>query len=239
MTSNHTSNEPGRPAEQAPVLTIDGPSGAGKGAASACVAEALGWHLLDSGAVYRSVAVAALDRGVAVDDEAALVRLSADLDLAFQSGADGIEVVLDGRSVDERLRSEEVSVASSRVAAIPAVRKALLDLQRSFRRWPGLVADGRDMGTIVFADAPVKVFLHASVEERARRRYKQLKDKGESVIFSRLFRDLEERDRRDRERAVAPTVPAADAEVIDSTSMPLAAVVERILEIVRKRLARS
>ncbi len=239
MTNQRRSSRLNDLTDPAPVLTIDGPSGAGKGATSAGVAGALGWHLLDSGAVYRSVALAALERDVAVVDQAGLVALCADLDLAFVPGADGIDVLLDGRSVDERLRSEEVSLASSRVAALPAVREALLDLQRSFRRWPGLVADGRDMGTIVFADAPIKVFLHASVEERANRRYKQLKDKGESVIFSRLFRDIEERDRRDRERAVAPTVPAADAVVIDSTSMPLAAVVERILKLVRERLERS
>ncbi|MDZ7789512.1 MAG: (d)CMP kinase [Xanthomonadales bacterium] len=222
--------------EAAPVLTIDGPSGAGKGAASAIVAERLGWHLLDSGAVYRAVALAALDRGVEPEDDAGLVRLCDKLDLAFHAGEDGIAVWLDGRVVDNRLRSEAVSLMASKIASRPPVRQALLGLQRAFRKAPGLVADGRDMGTVVFSDAPVKVFLEASVEERARRRYKQLKDKGESVKFSRLFHDLAERDRRDRERTVSPTVPAPDAAVIDSTELALEQVVERILDRVAERL---
>ncbi len=219
----------------APVLTIDGPSGAGKGAVSARVADTMGWHLLDSGAVYRAVALAALDAGVDADDEAAVVALCQGLDLEFVAGEDGISVLLAGRPVDQRLRTEEVSVMASRIAALPEVRRALLELQRRFRRSPGLVADGRDMGTVVFQDAPIKVFLEASVEERANRRYKQLKEKGESVKFLRLFRDLEERDRRDRERAVSPTVPADDAVVIDSTDMGLNDVVEKVLELVRQR----
>lgn len=222
--------------EAAPVLTIDGPSGAGKGAVSAIVAERLGWHLLDSGAVYRAVALAALDRGVDPDDDAALAALCENLDLQFRSGQDGIEVLLDNRPVDDRLRSEAVSVMASRIASRPAVRQALLGLQREFRCSPGMVADGRDMGTVVFSDAPVKVFLDASVEERARRRYKQLNENGESVKFSRLFHDLAERDRRDRERAVSPTVPASDATVIDSTDLALEQVVERVLDLVADRL---
>jgi len=221
---------------EAPVLTIDGPSGAGKGAVSAIVAERLGWHLLDSGAVYRAVALAALERDVDPEDDSALVTLCENLDLKFLSGEGGIAVLLDGRPVDERLRSEAVSVMASRVASRPPVRRALLGLQREFRRPPGLVADGRDMGTVVFADAPVKVFLDASVDERARRRHKQLKEQGESVKFSRLFHDLAERDRRDRERAVSPTVPAPDATVVDSTELGLEQVVERILDQVARRL---
>jgi len=228
-----------RPDNTVPVVTIDGPSGAGKGAVSAIVAKRLGWHLLDSGAVYRAVALTALERDVATDDDAVLVALCQDLDLRFRSGADGIEVVLDGRTVDERLRSEEVSVMASRVASRPAVRRALLGLQREFRQPPGLVADGRDMGTVVFSDAPVKVFLDASVEERARRRHKQLKEKGESVKFSRLFHDLAERDRRDRDRAVSPTVPAPDATVIDSTELALEQVAERIFDLVADRSDRT
>ena len=219
-----------------PVLTIDGPSGAGKGAVSARVAESLGWHLLDSGAVYRAVALAALDRGVAPEDDTGLVELCSGLDLRFESFDDGIAVLLDSRPVDNRLRSEAVSTMASQVASNPPVRRALLGLQRDFRSPPGLVADGRDMGTVVFPDAAVKVFLDASVEERARRRHKQLKDKGESVKFSRLFRDLAERDRRDRERAVSPTVPAADATVIDSTDLALEQVVERILDRVQQSI---
>lgn len=216
--------------QPAPVITIDGPSGAGKGAVSARVAAGLGWHVLDSGAVYRALALAALEQGMDPGDRAGLVALAADLELDFAPGADGIRVLLGGSRVDERLRTEAVSEAASRVAAIPEVRTALLALQRAYRRPPGLVADGRDMGTVVFPDAPVKIFLEASVEERARRRYKQLKEKGENVIFLRLFRDLEARDRRDRERDVSPTVAAPDAVVLDSTRLDLDEVVARVME---------
>ncbi|MEE4639650.1 MAG: (d)CMP kinase [Wenzhouxiangella sp.] len=219
-----------------PVLTIDGPSGAGKGAVSARVAVRLGWHVLDSGAVYRSVALAALESGVDLADEAALVHLCADLDLAFSPGADGIAVSLGGRALGDALRAEAVGEASSRVAAVAPVRSALLDLQRRFRRRPGLVADGRDMGTVVFPDAPVKVFLDASVDERARRRYRQLKENGEDVTFDRLLSDLEARDRRDRDRAVSPTLPAADAVVVDSTALSLVEVVEQVVKIAADRL---
>ena len=217
-----------------PVLAIDGPSGAGKGAVAARVSRVLGWHVLDSGAVYRSVAMAALDRGINDTAEEDLVALCAGLNLGFSAGEDGIDVCLDERRVGDRLRAEEVSVMSSKVASLAAVRSALLDLQRSFRKPPGLVADGRDMGTVVFPNAAVKVFLDASVAERATRRYKQLKEKGENVIFSRLFRDLEARDKRDRERAVSPTLPAADAVVIDSTRLAVDDVVEQVVGVVRK-----
>jgi len=221
----------------APVLTIDGPSGAGKGAVSAELARRLGWQVLDSGAVYRAVALAALEHDVSESDEPALVRLARDLPLDFRPADDGVEVLLDGRPVGPLLRSEDVSVMASRVAAIPAVRKALLELQRSCRRAPGLVADGRDMGTIVFPDAELKIFLEASVEERANRRYKQLKNKGENVILARLFQDMQERDRRDRERSVAPTLPADDAVVVDSTRMTLDQVIARIESLARERIA--
>jgi cytidylate kinase len=221
---------------EVPVLALDGPSGVGKGAVSARVAAALGWRVLDSGAVYRAVALAALERGLGEDQRDALIALSRDLPLSFRPGKDGIEVLLEGRPVGEALRSEPVSVMASKVAAIPEIRDALLTLQRECRQPPGLVADGRDMGTVVFPDAPVKVFLEASVEERAQRRYKQLKEKGEPVILARLFRDMQERDRRDRERAVAPTVPAEDAEVIDTTHLALDQVVSEILERVRSRI---
>ena len=226
----------------APVLTIDGPSGAGKGAVSSRVARALGWNVLDSGAVYRTVALAALQRDLSADDEGALVELCRDLRLAFRAGEEGIEVLLDDRAIGDALRAEQVGVMSSQVAAVPAVREALLDLQRSFQAAPGLVADGRDMGTVVFPDAEVKVFLDASVAERARRRYQQLKDKGrlkdkgEDVTFDRLFRDLEDRDRRDRERSVSPTIPADDAVVVDSTCRTLDEVVDRVEGLVRQRL---
>ncbi|MDT8408638.1 MAG: (d)CMP kinase [Wenzhouxiangellaceae bacterium] len=221
--------------DSVPVLAIDGPSGAGKGAVSAILARRLGWHVLDSGAVYRAVALAALDRGIEADDHAALIELSRRLPLEFRAGEDGIEIEVDGRNVGDRLRSEQVSIMASRVASVPALRSALLELQRSQRKPPGLVADGRDMGTIVFPDAELKVFLEASVEERAKRRYKQLKGKGENVILSRLFRDMQARDRRDRERAVAPTVPASDAVAVDSTCLSLDQVVECIVELARQR----
>jgi cytidylate kinase len=221
--------------QAAPVLTIDGPSGAGKGAVSAAVARSLGWNVLDSGAVYRAVALAALERGLSATDTDALAGLARDLELSFDAGDDGIDVYLDSRDVGAALRTEAVSVMASRVAAIPAVREALLALQRGCRRPPGLVADGRDMGTIVFPDAELKVFLEASVEERAKRRYKQLKQKGESVILSRLLRDMQARDRRDRERRVAPTVAAPDAVVVDSTRLSLDEVIERVIGLVRDR----
>lgn len=219
-----------------PVLALDGPSGVGKGAVSARVAAELGWRVLDSGAVYRAVALAALEQGLGEDQREALIALSRRLPLSFRPGEDSIEVLLDGRSVGEALRSEAVSVMASKVAAIPEIRDALLALQRDCRQPPGLVADGRDMGTVVFPDAPIKVFLEASVEERARRRYKQLKEKGEPVILARLFRDMQERDRRDRERAVAPTVPAEDAVVIDTTRLALDQVVSEVLRRVRSRI---
>ncbi|MDT8449463.1 MAG: (d)CMP kinase [Wenzhouxiangellaceae bacterium] len=222
--------------DRVPVLTVDGPSGAGKGAVSAALARRLGWNVLDSGAVYRAVALAALERGVDPEDEDALISLAEDLELDFRSGDDGIDVLLDGREIGKRLRTEAVSLTASKVAARPAVRAALLALQRRCRRPPGLVADGRDMGTVVFPDAEIKVFLEASVEERAKRRYKQLKQKGENVILSRLFRDMQARDRRDRERAVSPTVPAPDAVVVDSTRLSLEEVIEQVAELVRQRL---
>lgn len=220
----------------APMLTIDGPSGVGKGAVAARVARRLEWNTLDSGAVYRVVAMFALDRGLEPADEAGLVDLCGNLPVSFIPDDDGIAVLIDGEPAGERLRSENVSRMASRVAAVPAVRAALLDLQRSFRKPPGTVADGRDMGTVVFPDATIKVFLDASVAERARRRYKQLKRKGESVNFARLFQDLESRDRRDRERAVSPTVPARDAVIIDTTHLDLETVVGRVLDLVNERL---
>lgn len=221
--------------DRSPVIAIDGPSGAGKGAVSAGVARRLGWNVLDSGAVYRALALAALEHAVSATDTDALVSLAGALPLQFATGDDGIDVFLDDRDVGAQLRTEAVSLMASRVAAIPAVREALLDLQRACRRPPGLVADGRDMGTVVFPDAELKVFLEASVEERANRRYKQLKQKGESVILPRLLRDMQARDRRDRERSVAPTVPAADAVVVDSTDLALGQVIDKVVGLARNR----
>jgi cytidylate kinase len=215
----------------APVIAIDGPSGSGKGTVAAAIAEHLGWRLLDSGALYRVLADAALQRGVDLDDATALAALATDLEIRFSGEA----VVVDGVDRTLAIRTEAVSAAASRVAAHEAVRAAMLDLQRAQRQWPGLVADGRDMGTVVFPDAALKVFLDASLEARAERRYIQLKNKGLAVSVSDLLATLEERDRRDRGRAVAPLRPADDAVLIDSTALTVDAVVARVLEAARVR----
>ena len=220
----------------APVLTIDGPSGAGKGTIALRVAQALGWNLLDSGAVYRSVAASAIDQQIGPEDVDGLLLLCRDIDLSFRLEPEGVVVLLNGESADARIRREDVAVMSSRIASLAPVRAALLTLQRSFRRSPGLVADGRDMGTVVFPDADCKIFLTASAEERARRRFDQLKESGKDVIFERLFQDLVERDRRDRERAVSPTMAAADAVEIDSTTLSIDEVVAVIMKCVTSRL---
>jgi cytidylate kinase len=220
-----------------PVLCIDGPSGSGKGTVARRVAEALGWGYLDSGALYRLVALAAEAAGISLDDEAGLARLAAGLPVRFESG--GERVWLGEREVLDELRTERCGDRASRVAALPAVREALKDLQRGFARAPGLVADGRDMGTVIFPEAPFKVFLTASAEERARRRYKQLKDKGFDVNLAALFEEVTARDRRDAERAVAPLRPAGDARVIDSTSMAIDETVAEVLDEVRRGLGRS
>ena len=212
----------------APVIAIDGPGGSGKGTIALHLARRLGWHLLDSGALYRLVAVAALDRGVGAEDETGLARVAGELDARFEAGDDGVEVLLDGVSVTDRLRAHETSEMASRVASVAAVREALVSRQRAFRQPPGLVADGRDMGTVIFPDAALKIFLTASAEARALRRYKQLKEKGESVNLSRLSGDIEKRDERDRNRAVAPLRPADDAHVIDSTEMSIEEVLSTI-----------
>ncbi len=201
--------------KKVPVITIDGPSGSGKGTLGRTLAKELGWHFLDSGALYRLVALAALERGIPLDDEPALARLARELDVRFDVDSDA--VWLDGRPVGDRLRTEEVGNAASKVAALPGVREALLDRQRAFRRPPGLVADGRDMGTVVFPDADLKFFVTASVEERARRRVEQLRQKGIEADFEAIAREIAERDRRDRERPVAPLRPAEDAILIDTT----------------------
>ncbi|MGH8202190.1 MAG: (d)CMP kinase [Steroidobacteraceae bacterium] len=221
---------------QAPVATIDGPSGSGKGTISRAVAQRLGWHLLDSGALYRLVAHAGLDRGLDSGDVDGHARLAAGMQVVFGVGPDGSErVLLAGRDVTHAIRTETAGQGASRVAAWPAVRTALLERQRAFARPPGLVADGRDMGTVVFPQAPLKVYLTASAEERALRRYKQLKEKGSGVSLSALSREITERDARDSTRAVAPLIPAPDAEVIDSTGLPIEAVVSRVLELGAQR----
>jgi cytidylate kinase len=217
-------------AEHVPVLTIDGPSGSGKGTVARELARALGWHLLDSGALYRAVALMALDVGVSLHDEAALARLAERLDLRFEDAGDDTAVYLAGRVVTTELRAETTGDAASQVAQFPAVRTALLALQRGFATPPGLIADGRDMGTVVFPAAPCKYFLTASAEARALRRHKQLNEKGISVSLAALAREIADRDLRDSSRAVAPLKAAPGARVIDSTHMSAADVVALILD---------
>ena len=216
----------------APVIAIDGPSGSGKGTVSRLVARHLGWHFLDSGALYRLTGLAALNNGVSLDDEAALGQLAADLDVRFEEHDGGADTrfLLFGDDVSEAIRSEECAMAASKVAVMAPVRRALLQLQRDCRRPPGLVADGRDMGTVVFPTAELKIFLVASAEERAKRRYKQLKDKGISVSLGTLLKDIEARDRRDSERSVSPLVQAADAYQLDSTQKGIDEVVDIVLD---------
>jgi cytidylate kinase len=216
---------------RAPVLAVDGPGGAGKGTLCRVVAERLGWHLLDSGALYRLVAAAAARAGTGLEDEAALAGLARDLPVRFA----GEKVWLGDEDVSEEIRTEECGNRASKVAALPGVRTALVGLQREFRRPPGLVADGRDMGTVIFPDAELKVFLTASAEERARRRYKQLKEKGFDVNLAGLSAEVAARDRRDAERAVAPLRPAPDAVVVDSTTLDIDEVVACVLEEMTRR----
>lgn len=221
---------------EVPVIAIDGPGGSGKGTVARRVAQQFGWHLLDSGALYRLVALAGLRNGLAVDDVAGHARLAATLDVSFTADADGNEQVLyAGSDVTAELRAEQTGEAASRVAAWPEVRSALLGRQRAFARPPGLVADGRDMGSIVFRGARLKVFLTASPEERARRRYKQLKGKGLSVNLAALSAEIAERDRRDTSRAVAPLIVVPDAIVVDSTTLSIEEVVGRVISLARER----
>jgi len=220
-----------------PVIAVDGPSGSGKGTICRLLAHALGWNLLDSGALYRLVGLAARNHGVGFDNHAALEVLAEHLDVQFRTGRDAAEarVILEGEDVSDLLRSEEVGALASRVAAVPEVRSSLLLRQRAFRIAPGLVADGRDMGTVVFPDAQFKVYLTASAGERAQRRYKQLKDKGEAVSLPRLVADIEARDRRDTERSVAPLRPADDALTVDTTGLGIEEVFALLIAEVKER----
>ncbi|MGD8341422.1 MAG: (d)CMP kinase, partial [Gammaproteobacteria bacterium] len=201
------------------MLAIDGPSGSGKGTIAEAVARILEWHRLDSGALYRCVGLAAERRGIPMDDVESLAEMTRELDLCFEEGPAGLSVVLEGEDVTEAIRSESASRAASRVAALPGVREALLERQRTFAVEPGLVADGRDMGTVVFPQAVLKVFLTASPEERARRRHNQLNEKGIGVSLRDLSKAIAERDARDASRSVAPLRPADDAEMLDSTDL--------------------
>jgi cytidylate kinase len=214
------------------VITIDGPSGSGKGTLAGLLAQRLGWNLLDSGALYRLLAFAARNHGVELDNEASLTVLAAHLDVQFVADIDGSgqRIILEGEEVTESIRNEQVGAGASQVAALPAVRDALLQRQRAFLEAPGLVADGRDMGTVVFPEAPLKFFLTASAEERARRRYLQLKAKGDDVNLASLLEEIRARDERDTQRAVAPLKPAADAISLDSTELSIGQVLQRILD---------
>jgi cytidylate kinase len=214
-----------------PVIAIDGPSGSGKGTIARRVAEALGYHLLDSGAIYRLTAISSNNKGVELGDAEAVAELARKLNIRFGSDDDGSERIwLDDEDVTREVRKETTGAGASTVAAIPAVREALLERQRAFQRPPGLVADGRDMGTHVFPDALLKIFLTASAEERAKRRHKQLKDKGMGVTLAALSRDIEDRDRRDSERSVAPLKPAKDARILDSSGQSKETVTQTVLD---------
>lgn len=223
----------------APVIAIDGPSGSGKGTLCQKLASKLGWHLLDSGALYRLTGLAADKRGIALDHEAEVAGLAAQLDVRFVPGSEGepTRVLLDGEDVSAVLRTEETGRLASQVAVLGEVRSALLGRQRDFAQAPGLVADGRDMGTVVFPSAGLKIFLTASAEARAQRRYKQLKDKGESVTLPALLEDIQARDERDSQRELAPLKPAEDAVLLDSTELGVDEVFERVLAAASARFA--
>lgn len=222
-----------------PVVTIDGPGGAGKGTLCMLLATKLGWHLLDSGAIYRVLAIAANKREIALDDINSLADLASKLDVRFPIENDQVLIVLDSQDVTAEIRTEATGNLASKVAAYPEVRAALLQRQQNFAQFPGLIADGRDMGTVVFPTAELKVFLDASAEERAKRRQLQLQLKGINVNFDNLLQEIQERDFRDRNRPVAPLKPADDAILIDSTSMSIDAVFNQVLQLVNQRFIQA
>ncbi|XQF90114.1 (d)CMP kinase [Pseudoalteromonas espejiana] len=217
-----------------PVITVDGPSGSGKGTVCRLLADKLGWDVLDSGAIYRVLSLAALHHQIALDNEEALVPLAANLDVQFlvDSQTNAGKVILEGEDVTTTIRNEEVGAAASKVAALPRVREALLRRQRAFRTESGLIADGRDMGTVVFQDAPLKIYLTASAEERARRRFVELNERGHDVTLSGLLQDIQARDERDMNRAVAPLVPADDAIEIDTSELNAQQVFDKVITLV-------
>jgi len=214
-----------------PVITVDGPSGSGKGTVCRLLADKLGWDVLDSGAIYRVLSLAALHHQIALDNEEALVPLAANLDVQFlvDSQTNAGKVILEGEDVSTTIRNEEVGAAASKVAALPRVREALLRRQRAFRTENGLIADGRDMGTVVFPDAPLKIYLTASAQERARRRYVELNERGLDVTLSGLLEDIQARDERDMNREVAPLVPADDAIELDTSELNAQQVFDKVM----------
>ena len=220
-----------------PVIAVDGPSGVGKGTLCQALANHLNWHLLDSGAIYRVLALSALQQNIALDDTKQLATLALSLPLTFDSNSDDVKVLLDGVDVSRDIRTEETGGAASKVASINEVREALLQRQRDFRQLPGLVADGRDMGTVVFTDAPVKIFLDASAQSRAERRMKQLQDKQIHAKFGEILQEITARDERDRNRAVAPLKPAVDALIIDTTSLSIQDVFNQSIMYIKEKLA--
>lgn len=221
----------------APVITVDGPSGVGKGTLCQQLADRLGWHFLDSGAIYRVLALAALHHQCPLDDEEALVPLAAHLDVQFEPQQGYIKVILEGEDVSTAIRTQDVANTASKVASFPRVREALLRRQRAFQKEPGLVADGRDMGTVVFRDASLKLFLTASAEVRARRRFEQLLASGQDANIERLLTEIRERDERDANRAVAPLKPAEDAVVIDTSDLNIEQVLDAAWQEVSTKVA--
>jgi CMP/dCMP kinase len=222
--------------EKIPVVTIDGPSGSGKGTLSQLLAKKLGFHLLDSGALYRITALASLQKNIDLENVEAVARVALNLQIRFDVSGDKTIIFLEEKNVTDAIRLETISMAASKVAAYQPVRSALLARQRAFAGAPGLIADGRDMGTVVFPDAPVKLFLTASAEARAERRYKQLIAKGETVDKSILVKEIQERDDRDTKRSVSPLVPASDAVIVDSTSMSIEQVFDFMLNEIHKKI---
>ena len=232
---NDTSHITHHTSPEAPVIAIDGPSASGKGTVAAMVANELGFHYLDSGAIYRVTALAALRAGVSLDDESALAQLASRLDVRFENG----EIWLNGEKVGNDVRSEASGNAASRIAALPRLRQALLEFQRGFLKAPGLVADGRDMGSVVFPDAALKIFLTASAEVRAERRYKQLMEKGIHANLSQILQDLQQRDARDSARSVAPLQKFADAHLLETSSLNIAEAVAEVLALYREHIRQA